>query len=107
MKPASNFRNSPQTSDRALWSTSDLANYLRCSDRQVFNLRKLGMPSVLVGGLVRFDVHQVQEWLDRRQERGGKDDERGAQLSDIATSGDEDNADCAAVDLAREFPATR
>jgi hypothetical protein len=32
------------------------------------------------------------------------DDERARRLADIAASGDEDNAECAAVDLAREFP---
>jgi len=30
---------------------------------------------------------------------------RAAQLAAIAASGDEDNADCAATDLAREFPS--
>ena len=33
--------------------------------------------------------------------------EREQQLADIAACGDEDNAECAAADLAREFPATR
>ena len=31
-------------------------------------------------------------------------DERARQLADIAASGDQDNAECAAADLAREFP---
>lgn len=31
-------------------------------------------------------------------------DERARQLAEIAVSGDEDNAECAAADLAREFP---
>jgi hypothetical protein len=30
-------------------------------------------------------------------------DERARQLADIAASGDEDNAECAAADMAREF----
>ena len=30
-------------------------------------------------------------------------DERARQLADIAASGDEDNVECAAADLAREF----
>lgn len=33
------------------------------------------------------------------------ENERARQLADIAKSGDEDNAECAAADLAREFPA--
>ena len=32
------------------------------------------------------------------------DDERAAMLADIATSGNEDAAECAAADLTREFP---
>lgn len=33
-----------------------------------------------------------------------QDTERARQLADIAASGDEDNVECAAADLAREFP---
>lgn len=33
------------------------------------------------------------------------DDERARQLADIAASGDEDNAECAAADLARHITA--
>ncbi len=32
------------------------------------------------------------------------DDERARQLADIAATGDQDNAEVAAADLAREFP---
>jgi len=32
-------------------------------------------------------------------------DERARQLADIAANGNEDSADCAAADLAREFPS--
>jgi hypothetical protein len=32
------------------------------------------------------------------------DDERARQLADLMASGDEDAAECAAADLAREFP---
>jgi len=31
-------------------------------------------------------------------------DERANQLTDVAATGDEDNAECAAADLFREFP---
>jgi hypothetical protein len=33
-----------------------------------------------------------------------RNSERARQLSDIAATGDDDNAECAAADLAREFP---
>ena len=35
----------------------------------------------------------------------GLTDERARQLADIAADDDEDNAECAAADLAREFPS--
>lgn len=31
---------------------------------------------------------------------------RARQLTDIATTGDDDNAECATADLAREFPSS-
>ena len=40
------------------------------------------------------------------KENNTSDDERAQQLADIAASGDEDNAEVAAADLAREFPDT-
>jgi hypothetical protein len=50
--------------------------------------------------------------LANRQKRGFKStshklghfDERACQLADIVASSDEDNAECAAADLFREFP---
>jgi excisionase family DNA binding protein len=104
MKPPTIFRNPQQSSDRALWSTPELANYLGCSDRQVYNLRKSGLPFVLVGGLVRFDAQQVQAWLKVQKPHGTEDAKRIAQLTEIANHGDEDNRQCAAADLAKEFP---
>ena len=83
-----------------LWTTKDLAKILGCSERQIPRLREEGLPAVHVGGLVRFIPARVMAWLDST-------DERARQLADIAASGDDDNAECAecaAVDLAREFP---
>lgn len=104
MKPPAIFRNPQQTSDQALWSTPELAIYLGCSDRQVYNLRKSGLPFVLVGGLVRFDAHQVKEWIRTQKSPCDGDAERQSQLADIAAHGDEDSAEVAAADLVREFP---
>ena len=81
----------------SLWTTKDLARFLGCSERQIPRLRDEGLPAVRVGGLVRFMPSRVMAWLDSR-------DERARQLADIAATGDEDNADCAAADLFREFP---
>jgi phage terminase Nu1 subunit (DNA packaging protein) len=90
----------PKTS---LWTTSDLAGFLGCSERQVYNLRKQGLPALHVGGMIRFDPQAVREWLTP-EDTPVVDDERARQLAEIAASGDEDNAEAASADLAREFP---
>lgn len=104
MKPSNNFHNTPDSSEKGLWSTSDLSTFLRCSERQVFNLRQQGLPTVHVGGLIRFVPSRVMSWLDGR-DLGIASDDRARQLADIAATGDQDTAECAAADLAREFPA--
>lgn len=107
MKPTHDFRNSPSDSEDLLWSTADVANYLRCSERQVYNLRKRGLPILHVGGLIRFDPEAVRRWLsecDAHVTLGSRDAERARQLDDIAATGDDDNAEAASADLAREFP---
>jgi phage terminase Nu1 subunit (DNA packaging protein) len=85
------------TGTAALWTTRDLARFIGCSERQVARLREEGLPIVRVGGLVRFVPSRVMAWLDSRNERA-------RQLADIAVTGDEDNAACAAADHFREFP---
>ena len=103
MKPHQNFRNLPPDTEDHLWSTADVAKYLRCSDRQIYNLRKQGLPAIHIGGLTRFDPQVVRQWLDSHLLEA--DPERARQLADVASSGDDDNAECAA-DLAREFPTS-
>lgn len=80
-----------------LWTTKVLAKFLGCSERQIPRLRAEGMPAIRVGELVRFNPSRVIAWLDSR-------DTRARQLADIAASGDDTNSECAAADLAREFP---
>lgn len=57
---------------------------------------------------VRFSWPQVLEDLRACEVKAwaGADADRDRQLADIAASGDEDNAECAAADLAREFPGS-
>jgi hypothetical protein len=87
------------TSVAPLWTTKILAKFLGCSERQIPRLREEGLPAVRVGGLIRFIPARVMAWVDSR-------DERSRQLTDIAATGDEDNSQCAAADLFREFPPT-
>lgn len=90
-----------QDRNSGLLTSSQLARFLGCSERHIFNLRKRGMPAYRVGEIVRFDLNQVRQWLDSHSEHGPVSD-RKRQLLDVAVSGDEDNAECAAADLARE-----
>ncbi len=105
----------PQNQDPSgpgLWTIQELAKFLRCSERHVYILRRQGMPAIAVGGLVRFDPVRVRRWLETSSAvnlgpgEKAKGRERAAQLADIAATGDEDNAECAAADLAREFPGS-
>lgn len=79
-----------------LWTTADVSHFLGCSERQVYALRHEGLPSLRIGGLVRFDPERVREWIGCPT--------REQQLRDIATSGDTDAAECAASDAFKEFP---
>ncbi len=96
MNPAEDFRSSPPH----LWTTADLARFLVCSERNILLLRSKGLPSVRVGGLVRFDPKAVRDWISRQDE---PTDPRQAQLQDLAASSDPDVAECAASDLHKEF----
>jgi len=83
-----------RTPNSALWTTGDLAQFLGCTERNIYILRKKGLPSIYVGGLVRFDPERVREWLGCPT--------REQQLRDIAAGAD-DAAECAASDAFKEF----
>ena len=59
------------------------------------------MPAYRIGEIVRFDLDQVRRWLDSNGETAPANG-RLQQLADVAATGDGDNAECAAADLARE-----
>lgn len=84
-----------------LLTSCHLARFLGCSERHIFNLRKRGMPAYRIGEIVRFDLDQVRQWLDSNG-KAAPANKRLQQLTDIAASADDDNAECAAADLARE-----
>ena len=84
-----------------LWDSVQLAAYLSCSERHIFNLRRRGLPSYRVGDIVRFDIGEVTAWLNSKRASSG-DESRQSQLRDIATTGDE-AAECAAADSFKEF----
>lgn len=49
-----------------------VADYLKIKPRQVRNLQTKGLPHYRVGGLVRFDLDSIDDWLERHA-RGGDD----------------------------------
>lgn len=101
MKPTNQYRNDPSESQEILWSTPDVAKFLRCSERQVYSLRQQGLPAIQVGGMVRFDPAKVRAWLSEK-DYYSPSDERGRQLSNIAETGDEDNSEVCCDELERQ-----
>ncbi len=53
----------PNSPNEILWTTEEVADYLQVHSKTVFNLRKMGLPYVKLGGAVRFDPHQVKAYL--------------------------------------------
>jgi len=50
-----------------LFTTGRLAQFLGCSERHIFNLRRRGLPSFEIGDMVRFDLAAVRRWLAAHQ----------------------------------------
>jgi len=48
--------------ERRLLNTKELATFLRCSTRHIARLRKMGLPTITLGRLVRFSMNEVIEW---------------------------------------------
>jgi excisionase family DNA binding protein len=87
-----------------LLTSNQVAHFLGCTPRHIFNLRQRGMPAYRIGKIVRFDIEQVKRWLDR--DGDSPNAERAGQLAEIATAHD-DNAECADADLFKEFPGAQ
>lgn len=93
MKPKSRSLTQHHDCEEFLWSTADVGRFAGSSERQLHILccHRQASTSELKTGL-------------EDQRPGIKANERARQLAAIAASGDEDAAECAAADLAREFP---
>jgi excisionase family DNA binding protein len=55
----------PSEPDTGLWTTREVAKFLRVSLKTVFNLRKRGLPYVQLGGAVRFVPQEIRDYLAR------------------------------------------
>src|SRR5271156_1159530 len=55
-------QDSPSSNDK-LWTTEQVADFLRVSLKTVFNLRKRGLPYVQLGGAVRFIPQEIRDYL--------------------------------------------
>ena len=84
-----------------LMTSGQVAGFLGCTTRHIFNLRKRGMPAYQIGKIVRFDIAQVMAWLDSGNQ--SPEHARERQPRDLASE-QNDNAECAASDLGHEFP---
>jgi hypothetical protein len=97
----------PTPSSEEILDESELAVRLKTSVASIRWMRRAGRISFIkIAGnrKVRFRWPQVLEDLRTTEVRASiHDDERARQLADIALTGDEDNSECAAADLAREF----
>ena len=61
ISPYSN--NPPNEPDIELWTTKEVAKFLRVSLKTVFNLRKRGLPYVQLGGAIRFVPQEIRDYL--------------------------------------------
>jgi len=50
-----------------LITTGRLSQYLGCSERHIYNLRRRGLPAIEIGDMVRFDLTAVRHWLAAHQ----------------------------------------
>ena len=103
------FSQADAPSHPELIDEAELARRLKTTVHSVRWMRRTGRISFLkIAGnrKVRFSWPQVLEDLRAYEVKAqaGADDERARQLADIAASGDEDNAEVASADLAREVP---
>jgi hypothetical protein len=91
-----------------LLTETELAARLKTSVASVRWMRRTGRLSFIkIAGnrKVRFIWHQILSDLRASEVRAdSRVDERASQLADIASHNDQDAAECAAADLAREFP---
>ena len=52
-----------EPASNTLWTTEEVAGFLRVSIKTVFNLRKTGLPYLQLGGAVRFEPREVRAYL--------------------------------------------
>ncbi|GAA5141059.1 hypothetical protein GCM10023213_24650 [Prosthecobacter algae] len=50
-----------------LLTAGRLSQYLGCTQRHIYNLRKRGLPAIVIGDMVRFDLAAVRRWLGAQQ----------------------------------------
>lgn len=50
------------------WTTEEVARYLHVSERTVFELRRGGLPCVLLGGAVRFIPKEIDNYMTIHRE---------------------------------------
>jgi excisionase family DNA binding protein len=52
---------------RAAWTADELAQLLSLSRKHIYKLAKKGrMPSLRIGGAIRFDPHATASWIEAK-----------------------------------------
>lgn len=54
-----------------MWTAREVARCARCSVRHVGQLRRMGLPCLKIGHMVRFEPQQVLAWLQAHLEDNG------------------------------------
>lgn len=57
----------------SLWTVEDVAQYLRVAVQSVYRwVSQEKIPHLKVGGSLRFDPKEIQEWLSKKPKRRGR-----------------------------------
>lgn len=57
---------------KQLYTTQEIAELLKVSEKTIYNFRQEGMPFKTIGRSVRFDADEVMKWLGEINKRALK-----------------------------------
>lgn len=60
---------------KQLYTNKELEKMFKVSRYTLIRWREEGMPSKKIGGLIRFDIDEVNEWVEKQSLKGSKKNE--------------------------------
>lgn len=57
---------------KQLYTNKELEEIFKVSRSTLIRWREEGMPSKKIGGLIRFDIDEVNDWVESQNKKGGK-----------------------------------